>query len=258
MTMSKKKLVIADLFAHCQQCNDYVFDNELVKEISKRHGFGNPFDATKVDSTSVLPENVKAAQYCLVHLGNGRHQFVQAIDDCYHQFENIESETPWRYRQSALNEIDSSESNILSVGFNQRIFHEFLYDDITVNPKMYGARRTKINAAYRVGGETIRVHKLQMEMDMVTEHQGMVTVFEGKNIAHENFAVYQLFHPFVYFHQLQQNGTIEIDQINCCYLLRGTKNNTSVLRLYLYNFTDAGDISSIRLAKCTQYRLIQR
>ena len=180
MTMSKKKLVIADLFAHCQQCNDYVFDNELVKEISKRHGFGNPFDATKVDSTSVLPENVTAAQYCLVHLGDGRHQFVQAIDDCYHQFENIESETPWRYRQSALNEIDSSESNILSVGFNQRIFHEFLYDDITVNPKMYGARRTKINAAYRVGGETIRVHKLQMEMDMVTEHQGMVTVFEGK------------------------------------------------------------------------------
>jgi heme oxygenase len=46
----------------------------------------------------------------------------------YHCFEPIgATETfDWKYRQSILNELDASESNILSVASNQRIIHDFL------------------------------------------------------------------------------------------------------------------------------------
>ncbi|MCW3134124.1 MAG: hypothetical protein N2V78_07355 [Methanophagales archaeon] len=43
-----------------------------------------------------------------------------------------------------LNEFDTSESNILSVASNQRIIHDFLYEDIVASPKVYSARRTKM------------------------------------------------------------------------------------------------------------------
>ena len=256
---SKKKLVLSDIFAHCQQSGDYVFDNNLVKKISARHRFKNPFDATKNDNLSVLPEDIRAQGYCIVHLGKGKHKFIQAAHNCFHEFEEIKGEeTPWKYRKSVLNEIDSSESNILSVGFNQRIVHDFLYDDIIANPKMYGSRRTKITAAYKIGDEKIVATKLQMEIDLIAEYQGVVTVFEGKNKFPKNFAVYQLYHPFLYFHQLIERGKIKIDKINCCYLLRNIQDGVSIIRMYLYTFDDINNMSSIRMKKCEQYRLIQR
>lgn len=45
--MSKKKLVLSELFAHCQEHGEFTFDNDLVKKVGKKHDFGNPFDATK-------------------------------------------------------------------------------------------------------------------------------------------------------------------------------------------------------------------
>ena len=42
---------------------------------------------------------------------------------------------------------------------------------------------------------------------MTLEKDGYVTVFEGKNDFPENFAVYQLFHPYLYYQNLKkQNG----------------------------------------------------
>ena len=257
--LSAKKLILSDIFTHCKKAGNYTFDNDVVKEICKRHNFGNPFDATKIDNLSRLPEEIRNSGYCLVHLGNGKHKFVRAISGCFHDFEEIKNdEIPWKYRQSALNETDSSESSILSVGFNQRIVHDFLYDDIVANPKMYGSRRTKISETYKIGSETIRTEKLQLEIDLITEYQGVVTVFEGKNKFPGNFAVYQLFHPFLYFQSLKETSEINITKINCCYLLRDYDSEESVLRIYLYEFADARDMSSIRLKKCDQYRLIKR
>lgn len=256
---SKKKEVLTDIFEYCRKSDECIFDNNLVKKICKKHDFRNPFDVTKVNSVSILPESIKSAGYCIVHLGQGRHQFVKAIDDCFHTFERIESvEIPWKYRPSVLNETDTSESSILSIGFNHRIIHDFLYDDIVANPKMYGSRRTKINASYQLGGETIQTEKLQLEIDLITEYNGMVTVFEGKNGLPENFAVYQLFHPFLYFNQLREKKNLSIKNINCCYLLRSLYNDESVIRLYLYTFQDSNQIASIRLEKYAQYRLIKR
>ena len=257
---SKKQKVLSDIFTYCEKRGDYTFDNTLVKKISAKHQFKNPFDATKTDNFSLLPNNMQKKGYCVVHLGEGQHRFVQAAKHFFHPFEKIEEkeEIQWPYRKSALNETDSSESNILFVGFNQKIMHDFLYKDIVANPKIYGSRRTKLSFSYMLGNEKIIANKLQMEMDLITEYQGIVTVFEGKNKFSDNFAVPQLYHPFRYFHQLNENKKISINEINCCYLLRKTLGGDSVIRLYLYNFTNPNKMSSIRLKKCGQYRLMKR
>jgi hypothetical protein len=47
--IAKKQQVIAKLFKICKEKGDYVFDNALVKKVCRDIGFGNPFDATKVE-----------------------------------------------------------------------------------------------------------------------------------------------------------------------------------------------------------------
>lgn len=145
--MSKKENVLTEIFKICQKKKNYIFSNDLVKEVSKKYGFGNPFDATKLNTTSQFPEIMLKQDYFIIHMGKGKHKFVKNIKKGFHDFESIPEENryDWRYRKSILNEFDSSESNILSVGFNQRIVHDFLYEDIVANPKVYNARRTKVD-----------------------------------------------------------------------------------------------------------------
>ena len=257
---NKKSLVIKKIFNLCKENNDYVFDNKLVKDIAKEVGFGNPFDVTKLDNTQKFPEILLKNDYFIIHLGGGKHKFVKGINKGFHKFEKINSKSiyDWKYRQSILNEYDTSESNILSVGFNQRIIHDFLYDDIVANPKMYGSRRTKTSLNYFIGKEKIDASNLQMEIDLTTEYNGLVTIFEGKNNFPENFAVYQLYFPFLYYYNLQKNNELDIKQINCCYLLRKKENGKSIIRIYLYTFENPMDMTSIKLVKNAQYNLIKR
>ena len=160
LSMSKKSLVLTDLFQHCVAKNNFVFDNDLVKSLCKKHKFGNPFDVTKLDNTSKFPKILLENDYFLVHLGQGRHQFVKGIKYGFHEFEEIDQIVDWEYRKSLLNEFDTSESNILSLGSNQRIIHDFLYQDIVANPKVYGSRRTKSTIDYYVNKEHIQTKNL--------------------------------------------------------------------------------------------------
>ncbi|HJH27063.1 MAG TPA: hypothetical protein C5S37_09925 [Methanophagales archaeon] len=144
--MGTKQEVIAELFKRCQKKKDFVFDNVLVKQVCKEYGFGNPFDATKLDDTSKFPQILLDEDYFILHLGRGRHKFVKGINNGFHSFEDINEDNifDWKYRKSILNEFDTSESNILSVAGNQRIIHDFLYEAIVASPKVYNARRTKM------------------------------------------------------------------------------------------------------------------
>ncbi len=255
--MSKKREVLEIIFLECQRRGDFVFDNELVKEVCQEIGFKNPFDATKVDRKNLYPDVMKRGSgYFVIHLGDGRHQFVSNQSLAYHQFEAIEADETvhWRYRQSLLNEFDTSESNIISVGLNQRILHDFLYDDIVANPKWYGSRRTKFTGDYTIAEQPIQVRKLQMEIDAVLEMNNVVTIIEGKNGFPDNFAVYQLFHPYLYFEDIRRSGKLEISDIQCCYLQRLKESTGSILRLYLYRFHNL-ELSSIELIRKREYEL---
>ncbi len=256
----KKKQLQTKLLQHCLQKKHFVFHNDLVKEISKEVGFGNPFDVTKIDSTEKLPELLKAKDFFILHLGEGKHQFVKGIKNGYHKFETIPEKNiqNWTYRKSLLNEYDTSESNILSVAFNQRITHHFLYGNENIEAKVYQSRRTKKTISYNVGKQKIKTTNLQMEIDQTFEHNGVVTVVEGKNGFLGDFAVYQIYIPFVYFSDLKKEEGLEMKQINCCYLLRDNVENESVLRLYLYSFKKPGDMTSIQLLKAAEYKLVNK
>ena len=97
-----------------------------------------------------------------------------------------------------------------------------------------------------------------MEIDLTLEHQGVVTVIEGKNNFPEDFAVYQLFHPYKLYYHLKQERNLDIKHITCCYVLRETQEDMSILRLYNYTFEDARQIESIKLLKKAEYILIKR
>lgn len=251
---SKKKQVLEALYAVCKERGDFVFNNDEVKEVCDRIGFVNPFDATKIDSSAVLPESIASDDAFVIHLGNGNHQFVFGIGAGYHRFETIpdSSKEQWKYRRSILNNINASESNILSVGFNQRIIHDFLYRDITASPKIYGSHRTKIPLSYRIGVDDIDVGKVQVEIDLTIEYQGKITIFEAKNGEPLDFNVFQLFNPYRYY--LQAIDETNSFSINCCYLLRQDDR----LRLYLYAFDDDKNPGSIRLIRNAEYMLFER
>lgn len=255
---SKKQAVIARLYAQCKERRDYVFDNSQVRKVAAEIGFGNPFDATKWDNSAKLPAELRNDDVFVIHLGEGRHKFVSGITIGYHKFESIHEgrKYEWPYRRSALNNINTSESNILSVGYNHRIIHDFLYQDIAASPKVYGSNRTQIPLTYRIGDDEITVSRVQVEIDYTTEYLGDVTVFEAKNGEPVDFNVFQLFNPFRYYFDLSSTKDISVKTVNCCYLLRLKDKHR--LRLYLYSFTDPQDPGSIELLRNAEYKLVLR
>lgn len=171
--MNKKSQVLTEIFELCEKRNDYVFDNDLVETIAKKHSFKNKFDSIKLDSKSLLPEILAKNDYAVIYLGSGNHQFIKGIDKVYHDFEPIQEVLEWRYKKSLLNEYNSSESNILSVANNQRILHNFLFGkdtgfediDISKRPKTYFPHRTKTNLNYFIGDElNINLEKIQIDL----------------------------------------------------------------------------------------------
>lgn len=255
--MGKKQEALAKIFRHCQRRGDFVFDNDLVRKICEEVGFKNHFDVTKVDKSTLYPDVMQQGQgHFIIHLGGGRHQIVPNASFGYHQLEAIDETecVPWGYRPSLLNEFDTSESNILSVALNQRTLHHFLYDNIDVDPRLYLPRRTKISGQYTIDSRPITVTNLQMEFDAILELDNVITIIEGKNRFSNDFAVYQLFHPYLYFDDLQRSGTLDIKGIQCCYFQRRKRPSGSILRLHLYRFHER-ELSSIELLRKREYRL---
>ncbi|MGX2971396.1 type II restriction enzyme [Helicobacter sp. T3_23-1059] len=133
---NKKHAVLLDLYNHCEAQNDFVFHNDLVKDYAKKHNFGNPFDATKLDSSEKLPRFFRENDICLLHLGSGNHKFIKGIDKLYHAFEPIQENITWDYQKGLLDEFNDSESNVLSMANNYHILHHFLFFD-EYEPKKY-------------------------------------------------------------------------------------------------------------------------
>ncbi len=55
-TRNRKQTALARLYALCRERGDMTFTNAEVKAVCAAAGFGNPFDATKIDRSGALPE----------------------------------------------------------------------------------------------------------------------------------------------------------------------------------------------------------
>lgn len=269
----QKKQILAKLFSVCEERGNYVFDNALVKkvivEMEGEKKFGNPFDITKLDRQDLLPVSIIEKGFALIHLGSGSHQFIEGLDFFIHEFEPIlpEDEFEWGYRKSILNEYNESESNALSVANNQRILHHFTFNqdrefediDISMRPKTYFPHRTKANLKYHIDDlATIELTKLQIEIDLTIEFEGTIAVFEAKNGKPKNFSVYQLYHPFLYYHDAKRNKPEIADKIKdvvCVYLVRQKQKDVTKLKLWKYTFQNPDDIASIKFLKSACYNL---
>jgi hypothetical protein len=264
--VSRKKQVLQALFEICQQRNDWYFDNDEVKRVCAKYRFGNPFDVTKVDTASDLPDSIREQGFCVVHLGQGRHAFIKELQKWYHVFEDIEEHEviQWRYRKSLLNDLDTGEAAVLSFVYNQHILHDFLYEDVVASPKIYVPGRTRVDLEYKVGNTLIQAHKQQMETDLTLEYQGTVTVLEAKSSFMKDFVVYQLFHPVKFYLQQASKNNIPMTSINACYVLkqsrraRGQTYPETRVRLYLYCFDEPDSIDSLRLVRKAEYHLHRR
>lgn len=257
---SKKTQTLEDLYVRChsggtKESSGVEFDNGLVKEIARANDFHNPFDATHIDNKRKLPDIYKEKDIFIVHLGKGRHKFVKGIEVGYHTFEGIKETKPWPYNKSVINELNTSEANILSVAFNQRIMSDFLYNDVAVTPKIYNSHRTKYNFKYRIGKEFVAATKQQIEIDMTTEKDGIISIFEAKNNFPDDFAVYQIYLPFLYYTEMKAEHKLQIKKINCCYFLRKKEKNGSTIRVYQYTFKDPYSMDSIKLIKNCEYKI---
>ncbi|MCL2038993.1 MAG: hypothetical protein FWG85_01020 [Bacteroidetes bacterium] len=264
---SKKNQVIEQLFKLCKQKNDFVFHNDIVKDIARKVGLGNPFDATKLDNKTKLPDILLENDYAIIHLGSGFHKFIKGVNKVYHDFEPIKEQIDWEYKKSLLNQYNTSESNILSVANNQRILHHFLFGkdtefdnvDILKRPKTYFPHRTKTSFAYYFGKDTkLELKNIQIEVDLTIEFQGHIGVFEGKNGIPDSFAVYQIYHPFLYYHNANKSTELKekINKISCVYVVRESNNENDTIKLWAYTFENPLDITTIKFVKSVAYKLI--
>jgi hypothetical protein len=273
--MSKKSQLLDTLVDHCISRDGagldiYTFDNDLVKQLSNPIGFRNHNDATHIDTKETRSQRMVEEGFSIVHLGakyaNGKRQVARHAlirsEKVFHEFEEIEKVERILYEPGPLDEINTSESNILSLTFNHGIINRLLYpNDLRALPSIYMSHRTRFNPKHRVGSIELDSGEIQAEVDMTVEHRGNVTVFEGKNWKknRNNFAVYQLFMPYRYYMMKKQRGEIDIESINCCYVVRQkvtTKEEQgSNLDLYVYTFDDPEDMLSIRLLDSIRYEL---
>ena len=252
---SKKKLLLARLYSECIRRGNLEFGREEVREAARAVGFTNPFDATKIDHSDLLPAELRQADIALIRLGQGKFTFVKGIGSVYHALEPVQRNFEEDYRPSLLNHTDTSESSILSTAFNQRILHKLLYYNRSEGANLYMSRRTKMSLVFRLGDQNFESEVIQMEMDMVLENRGRVTILEGKNGFRKDFNIFQLYNPFRYFRMLKEQG-IAIDSIDCCYAARMRGKGEHRLRFHLYRFMDPQTPTSIELLDSCEYRLI--
>ena len=248
--LSKKSIVISEVYNMCKLRNDYTFTNVEVRKVCTKLGFGNQYDATKFDSREKLPNVLVENDVFVVHTGQGKHKFVSGINIGYHKFEPISpaNTKKWPYSPDKLDKISNSASNALSVAYNQRILHDFLYKDTQASPNIYNSHRTNVSFDYKIGDNTATSNSTQIEIDFITELQGRITIFESKVGEQTDFNVFQIYNPCRHYMDTPQ---LRANSIECCYVL----HRSDKICLYLYSFADKKDPGSIEHRQNAAYLL---
>jgi len=260
MAKSYKRDVISTIFDRLRK--EYPksavlkFNNDEVKKISGST-FSNQFDATKFDSSILLPQEVRDNGFFIVHLGQGNHAFVKG--DGYHKFEKIKTIKEWKGGTSVVNQISESEAQSASTAFNDKIIHDFLSEDKKKDIKLHTARRARISYEYVVNGVPIKTDKLQIEMDGIyeLEEDKTIAVVEVKNKEYEDFEIRQLFSTMKYFEKMMGWKIPNDYKIRLLFLVRIRKKKEDKFRIYEYNFTDKLNPNSIKFVKAIEYNIIK-
>ena len=61
--------------------------------------------------------------------------------------------------------------------------------------------------------------------------------------------------PFRYYFQRMSKREIEVDTIECCYVVRRQFENGSDIMVYLYTFSEPDEMTSIHLKKAHRFEL---
>ncbi len=229
-----------------------VFTNKELKTVTQDTQFMNQFDATKFDSSDLLPERLKENGFFIVHLGKGKHAFVKG--EGYHKFEKITRIKNIFSSKSVIDIIGSSEAGAVSFIYNEGVVHDFLgVKDL----KVHTARRSKVSFSFKVNGSKLYADKQQIEIDGIFEtKEGMIITVEAKNVEHEDFEIRQLFSIKKYFDMLTEKGIIPKNtNLRLLFLVRLRDKEQNLCRLYEYKFTDSEDINSIKFIQAAQYNI---
>ena len=232
----------------------YEFNNKKVKEISGPK-FMNQFDATKFDSSKLLPKSLKDEGFFIVHLGKGKHAFVKG--EGYHNFEKVTDIKDWKITKSVIDNISDSEAQSASTAYNEGITQDFLFEDRNIKLKVHTARRSRTSYMFKIGKEELFTDGLQIELDGIFETENTLASIEVKNVEHEDFEIRQLFNHLKYFEKLKQEGKIPKEyNIRVIFVVRIKKGINHFFRLYEYKFTNNKSPNSIELVKSRQYNII--
>ncbi len=255
---SAKREVIHTIFSKLKVDNPgknvYFFNNEKVKELSGSE-FMNQFDATKFDSSHLLPESLRNEEFFIVHLGKGNHAFVKGKG--YHDFEEVTDIKKWKITESVIDNISDSEAQSASTAYNEGIIQDFIFEDRNKKLKIHTARRSKTSYKFIVNNEELFTDGLQIELDGIFESENTIATVEVKNVEHDDFEIRQLFNHLKYFEKLKQEKKIPNNYIiKTIFIVRIKKGANNFFRLYEYKFNDNQRLNSIELVKSRQYNII--
>jgi len=244
---SKKRnsinILFNKLYEKSQKAKVIEFTNTELKTVTQDTKFMNQFDATKFDSSELLPESLKKNGYFIVHLGKGKHAFVNG--EGYHKFEKITEIKNIDVTKSVIDDVGNSEAGAISFIYNEGIIQDFLgVKDL----KVHTARRSKVSFSFKVNGSNLHADKQQIEIDGIFETKdGMIVTVEAKNVEHADFEIRQLFSIKKYFDMLMERGDIPNGtNLRLLFLVRLRNEKQNLCRLYEYKFTDDEDINSIK------------
>lgn len=258
MGKSNKRDAIDKIFEMCFS-KDKVspilkFDNAQVKSVTGV-SFSNQFDATKFDSYNKLPPSLQKNGYFIVHLGKGNHAFVKGQG--FHKLEKINDVVDWKLGKSYMDSISDSEAQSVSTAFNDKIIHDFLFNNKNEKLLLHTARRSKLSYSMKINGETLKTDKLQIELDGVYENQNTLAAVEVKNLDNGEFEIRQLFSSMKYFKNLKEIGKLPKSfNVRLVFMVRERKKG-NYYKLYEYEFEDEENPNSIDLVKSKQYNIIQ-
>ncbi len=253
---SKKRnsinILFNKLYEKSQKAKVIEFTNTEMKTVTQDTQFMNQFDATKFDTSDLLPESLKQNGYFIVHLGKGKHAFVKG--EGYHKFEKITKIKTIDTGKSVIDEIGNSEAGAVSFIYNEGVIQDFLgVKDL----KVHTARRSKVSFSFKVNGSKLYADKQQIEIDGIFETKdGMIVTLEAKNVEYADFEIRQLFSIKKYFDMLMKRGDIpKGTYLRLLFSVRLKNEKQNLCRLYEYKFTDDENINSIKFIQAVQYNI---